>query len=137
MREYVSNIVILSDQTVRARIIRKIIMNDLHKKVKVSVLKASQVSDIRHKAFDPLVLLIDLMGIDNSPKQIIGKVKELDAGIKIIALHLYRSSNLVSPLFNMGIDGYIYYEPSREEIITAILTVISGKQYVPNFLVPA
>lgn len=130
------NIAIISDQALRAESLSKTIVNGFNQRIEVPFFKTGDLDSLNH-LLKPLLLLIDLMGTSKSSRQIILPIKERDSETKIIALHLYRSTILVNPLFSMGIDGYVYSEPSRDELVKAIQTVIDGKKYIPNYLLSA
>lgn len=133
MEDLKYSIAIISDQALRAESLSKTIVNGFNHGVEVPVFKTEDLNSL-DKLFKPLLLLIDLMGSSKSSRQIILPIKERYSETKIIALHLYRSMILVNPLFSMGIDGYVYYEPSRDELVKAIKTVTGGKKYIPNYL---
>ncbi|WP_234567265.1 hypothetical protein [Rhodohalobacter sp. 614A] len=136
MEDEALNIAIISDQPVRAESLSKTIENGLSNGTEIRVLTTDLIHSTGAMSSVHLIL-VDLMGISKSSRQIILPLKEKYSGIKIIAMHLYRSSLLVNPLFAMGIDGYIYYEPSRGELMNAIRTVTAGKKYIPNDLLSA
>lgn len=133
MDENKYHMAIISDQAVRANLLSKIIERSFNHITEVPILQTNKLDSIK-KLKHPLLLLVDLMGIGKTSKEIILPVKEIDSSVKIIVLHLYRSPTLVNPLFEMGVNGYMYYEPSREELKLAILTVMSEKKYVPEYL---
>lgn len=136
MEDVNHNIAIISDQALRAESLSKTVQNGLNNSRDIPVFQTDMIDSI-DPLLNPLLLLVDLMGTNKSSRQIILPIKEKDSEIKIIALHLYRSSLLVNPLFTMGVDGYVYYEPSRDELVSAIRTVMSGKKYIPNYLLSA
>lgn len=136
MEDINHNIAIISDQALRAESLSKTVQNGLNNSRDIPVFQTDNINSI-DALLNPLLLLVDLMGTNKSSRQIILPIKEKDSEIKIIALHLYRSSLLVNPLFTMGVDGYVYYEPSRDELVSAIRTVMSGKKYIPNYLLSA
>ncbi|MDX1640305.1 MAG: hypothetical protein R3220_01315 [Balneolaceae bacterium] len=136
MEDINHHISIISDQVLRADSLSKAIEDGLKQNIRIAVLGTDNFQELKNLP-KPLLLLIDLMGTAKNSRQIIGAIREMDANIKIIALHLYRSLFLVDPLYKMGINGYVYYEPSREELIKAIRVVQSGKKYVPNYLMTA
>lgn len=136
MEDVNHNIAIISDQALRAESLSKTVQNGLNNSRDIPVFQTDMIDSI-DPLLNPLLLLVDLMGTNKSSRQIILPIKEKDSEIKIIALHLYRSSLLVNPLFTMGVDGYVYYESSRDELVSAIRTVMSGKKYIPNYLLSA
>ena len=126
---------IISDQSVRANMLSSIIEKSFDHISEVPVLQTNKLDSIK-KLKDPLLLLIDLMSMGKTSREIIVPVRKIDRDIKIIALHLYRSSTLVNPLFEMGVNGYMYYEPSRDELKKAIHTVMSERKYIPEYITP-
>lgn len=127
------HIAIISDQAPRTEVLSKIIENNFAQIADVPVIDTNNLKAIKGIQ-KPLVLLIDLMGTNKSSKEIVLPVRKLDSEIKIIALHMYQSPKLIDPLFNMGINGYIFYEPSRKELVDAIQKVTGGETYKPGYL---
>ncbi len=78
------------------------------------------------------VIILDLPNLRQSAVRTIGLVKENNRSSKILAIHIYTTKLLVTPLLNAGVDGYLPYEPSTDEICTAILTVLDSKTYLPE-----
>lgn len=84
---------------------------------------------------DPtLICLIDLPGFDVPSYVIIEQIKQKLPLAKIITLHLYRTAELINPLYEQGIHGYLFCEPTRNELFDAVTTVANGKIYRPQFL---
>lgn len=127
------HIAIISDQKPRTEVLCQIIEDNFSQDAKIPIIHTNNLEVVK-TIQKPLVLLIDLMGIDKSSKEIIHPLRELDSDIKLIALHMYQSSKLIDPLFNMGINGYVYYEPSRTELVNAIQKVTDGETYKPGYL---
>ena len=130
------NIAVISDQALRGAAISKAIKDGFKQKVDIPVLPSDQTLDIERIPM-PLLLIVDLMGSGKSYKEILNPIREKKPEVKIIVLHMYRSSILVNPLLRTGINGYVYYEPSREELLDAIETVQAGRKYIPDYLITA
>ena len=79
------------------------------------------------------IFLVDLMGCHQPSQQIIKTLKNELKDVKIIALHMYRDKLLIAPILNEGVDGYLYYEPSRLELAEALKSVQNGKSYFPTY----
>lgn len=126
-------IAIISDQILKAGSLSRVIENGFKHTLHIPVLGSDKLDQVQFLP-KPLLLLVDLMGVEKSYKQIILPIRQQDSAIRIIVLHLYRSFALVNPLLDMGIHGYVFYEPSRKELINAIETVTSGKKYLPDYL---
>ncbi len=133
MYENEQNITIISDQKVRARIIQNLITNEIGTSVTVSV-KGSEEYNITIENNHKRIIILDLISVEKPARQLIKEVREKMPGVKIIALHIYRSRALVQPLYDIGIDGYLYYETSRKELVKAIHSVSGGNNYKPEYL---
>lgn len=133
MEEGTYHIAIISDQAVRAALLSNIVVKSFEHISDVPIFQTYNLACIK-KLHKPLLLLVDLMGINKISKEILHQIKEIDMEVKIIVLHLYRSTTLVNPLFKMGVDGYLYYEPSRIELKKAIQAVASEQKYIPEYI---
>ena len=127
------NIAIVSTQKVRASIIEEIIKTSFDVDVNTFVVDPDEVlaNNILKERY---LIILDLMGVDLPAKKIVSEIRKSHKDLAIIALHMYRSPNLVNPLFELGVNGYIYYEPTKQELINAIEVVSKGSRYIPSFL---
>ncbi|TVR17106.1 MAG: DNA-binding response regulator [Balneolaceae bacterium] len=133
MGQDIENIAIVSTQKVRASIIEELIKNSFGVDVNTFVIDPDDVLSIT-KLKERFLIILDLMGVDAPAKKIINELKNLHSDAAIIALHMYRSANLVKPLFEFGVNGYVYYEPTKDELNEAIRKVVRGDRYVPSYL---
>ncbi|MEX0648226.1 MAG: hypothetical protein WEA56_04155 [Balneolaceae bacterium] len=124
------HILIIAEKTPRARIIKKHIEeNFLQARVDI---QGNEDFRIDNNA-ENLVCIADLVSVQESSFRIIERIKKKLSHAKIIAMHIYRSAALIEPLYDFGIDGYLYSEPSREELSRAIMAVSGGEKYRPHF----
>lgn len=126
-------IAIISDQKPRTEVLSKMIENNFSEIETIPIVNTDNLDSV-HNFQKPLVLLIDLMGTNKSSKEIILPLRKKDPKLKMIALHMYHSPELIDPLYNMGVNGYIFYEPSRKELVDAIRKVNNGETYKPEYL---
>ncbi|REL24960.1 DNA-binding response regulator [Rhodohalobacter sp. SW132] len=77
------------------------------------------------------VVVLDLPNIKRSAVQTVKLVKKRTSKTKLLAIHIYTTRLLVNPLLDAGVDGYLTYEPSPEQIKEAITSVLDGEQYLP------
>jgi DNA-binding NarL/FixJ family response regulator len=131
-----ANIAILSDQKVRANIIKDLISNGMNHSVFVSVIGSNEFNHFK-SIDDELIVIVDLISLEKPARQLLKEIRSTHPKVQIIALHIYRSPALVQPLYEMGINGYIYYEPSRKELVEAIRSVSNGNRYTPEYLIPS
>ncbi len=78
----------------------------------------------------PDLVLLDL----NMPKMdgiaVIREIKKHFPEVRILALTMYRNEDYILEVFNSGGDGYCLKSSGKEDLMTAINTVLSGKPYV-------
>jgi DNA-binding NarL/FixJ family response regulator len=133
MGNHKTTIYVLSDQQLRGKIIQNLLKTSFADSFSVSLLGSANFHEISSIDYKP-IFIIDFIGLNVSAKLLIDKLKKTNKNAKLIALHLYRSASLVKPLFDMGIDGYVYYEPTRAELIAAVNSVKDDNNYMPTFL---
>ena len=133
MEDWKYHIAIISDQKPRTEVLSKIIKNNFKQIVTVPIIHTDNLESLK-TIRKPLVLLIDLMGTDKKSKEVIPPLREIDSDLKMIALHIYQSPKLINPLYTMGVNGYVFYEPSRRELVQAIQKVTQGETYKPEYL---
>lgn len=126
-------IAIISDQKPRTEVLSRIIKNNFEQIGEIPIISSDDLDSI-FNIVEPLILLIDLMGTSKSSKDIIVPLLKIDSEIKMIALHMYQSPKLINPLYDMGVKGYVFYEPSRKELVDAIKQVTDGETYRPEYL---
>jgi DNA-binding NarL/FixJ family response regulator len=82
------------------------------------------------KELDPDLVLLDL----NMPKMngiaVIKEIKQYCAETKILALTMYRTEEYILEVFKSGGDGYCLKSSGHEDLMMALKSVLSGKQYV-------
>lgn len=80
----------------------------------------------------PHIAVLDLANLHQPPGNCVRKVKNCFPGARILAIHIYQSSSLIEPLFEYGADGYLTYEPSKNELEAALLEVLNGNKFIPD-----
>lgn len=69
--------------------------------------------------------LPDIIGFD-----VCKKIKDLKPEVKIIALTMHEESGYISRMIKAGVDGYLLKNTGRDEILTAIQSVMEGDRYL-------
>ncbi|MDZ7720358.1 MAG: hypothetical protein U5K72_16200 [Balneolaceae bacterium] len=126
-------IAIISDKKPRTEVLSKVVKSFFKQITKVPIIDTDSLESLKN-INEPQVLLIDLMGTNKNSKEIIVPLREMNSDFKMIALHIYQSPKLIEPLYKMGINGYVFYEPSRKELVHAIQEVTAGETYKPEYL---
>lgn len=81
------------------------------------------------------LLLLDIQLPDIEPDELIGRIREINPGLPVLYLTMYRGTRLLHKLEKHGIQGYILKDAAIEELKQAILTVASGKVYFSSEIV--
>ncbi len=132
MDKSIPHIVVLSEQAVRAKSLSNLVRSATGGKNSVQTMEPGKLKAFKSNPKKPIFLL-DLMGCHQPSQQIIKSLKNEQKGAKIIVLHMYQSKSLIAPLLNEGVDGYLYYEPSRTELAEALKKVQNGKKHKPEY----
>jgi len=133
MGTFQRHIFIISDKEVRSEIIRQLLKNINSGAKHISTLNTNQLNNL-DKSSDNDLFIVDLSSADKPSGLIIKMIKSLRPSSKIIVLHIYRSSKLINPLYEMGINGYLYFEPEKDEFESAIAAVVNNRRYKPDFM---
>jgi DNA-binding NarL/FixJ family response regulator len=127
------HVVIIAEDTPRATSLASLVEEGFQHSVSVQIenLNVENGSDNQTKAD---VCIVDLLSLDHPTAHVIQRLKKSSGTAKFIILNVYRTPELVIPFYKMGLDGYLYCEPVRKDLVTAIRTVLKGDVYYPPFL---
>lgn len=124
---------ILSEYSVRAQSLTDMIRSIVNVESNILTVHPADLKSYNRKDCN-FIIFIDLMGCQKPPHQIISTRKSKMSDAKIIALHIYRNKSLIKPIINAGVDGYLFYEPSRLELAMALTTVQTGNTYTSAYI---
>ena len=82
------------------------------------------------KKNQPDLLLLDLSMPRLSGVSVVKEVKRLFPNTIVLALTIHESDQYVLEAFESGVNGYCIKDASREELLVAISSVLSGKTYI-------
>ncbi len=83
----------------------------------------------------PNIILMDLSIPHVSGTDAITRIKRKHPEIKIVVLTLHKEDKFIQAALQAGADAYVLKDDNREELFTALLTVITGRRYLsPNIL---
>lgn len=99
--------------------------------VQIQNLEEGKTADNQQRSH---ICVVDLLSLDHPASYVVKEVKKNVNCPKIILLHVYMSVELILPFYEMGIDGYLYCEPRRKDLLEAIQVVNGGGIYYPHFL---
>lgn len=78
----------------------------------------------------PAIVLMDISMPDISGIEATRRIVQQQPEIKIIGLSMHRDKRYVQELFKAGAVGYLLKDCAFEDVVTAISTVRSGKNYL-------
>ncbi len=83
----------------------------------------------------PNIILMDLSAPHMSGTDAITRIKRKHPEIKIVVLTLHKEDKFIQAALQAGADAYVLKDDNREELFTALLTVITGRRYLsPSIL---
>ena len=125
-------IIIIAEQSPHAETLVSMINGTLGHLAQVSIVDPGNIEKLQERGSVD-VCLIDLMSFDGPVVNTITELREKQPNAKIIALHIYNTPELIKPLYNVGVDGYLYHEPTKKDLTEALDKVLNGEIYVPSF----
>lgn len=78
----------------------------------------------------PDVMLIDLSMPHTSGIDAITQIKRQSPQVKIIALTFHKEDKYIHATLQAGADAYVLKDDSRDELLTALASVLSGNSYL-------
>jgi DNA-binding NarL/FixJ family response regulator len=125
-----NDIIIVAERTPRAKYFESLTREEYGSSLNVRVASYDEALRMGEEVTGAL-FVVDLLGFGGSANQFVRRFKQLNGESKLIVLHIYQSKELVEPLFNEGIDGYVQSDPSRKEFYSAIERVRKGGVFKP------
>jgi DNA-binding NarL/FixJ family response regulator len=81
-------------------------------------------------ALNPDLILMDLSMPRMNGTEAIAAIKKRHPEIKVLALTVHKVEEYVRAALDAGADGYVLKDDSRQELLTAIRSVLAGKGYL-------
>ncbi len=78
----------------------------------------------------PALVITDIALPGRSGIELIGCLRQLGAGLKILVLTAHNSEEYIRAALNAGADGYVLKDASRADLLQAIRAVLSGQTYL-------
>lgn len=84
----------------------------------------------------PQVVLLDINMPNMNGLEVLEKIKEKKINTKVIILTVHNEIEYLLKAVEIGIDGYMLKDSDSNELKKAILSVISGENYIQPNLIP-
>lgn len=126
------HITILSQRSPRAVVLKTMIRDFMGDETVVNVLGINEAIKSGYD-IQTDICIVDLMSSNYTARITLASIREIMPNAGIIAMHIYSTPELIQPLFDHGVNGYLTDDPSRQELIRSIKDVAAGKQYLPIF----
>ncbi len=78
----------------------------------------------------PDIILLDLSLPDINGLDLLVQIKQINSSAKVIAITSVNETGIITQMLHKGGDGYLLKDMERDELITAVNTVLSGKVYL-------
>lgn len=124
------SILLLSGYTPRRDAIENILIDVCGESLQIN--KLQSFKEVNEKGrLDDDICLMDLANVNDSSMTAIQQLRHRLNNTKLIAIHIYQSKLLIDPLFDAGIEGYLFYDLNRQMISDALNNVLLGKKFHP------
>ena len=84
------------------------------------------------KAYTPDLILLDYNLPDGNGVDLCKTILSKKSSIKVLAISSYKEQSLVKRMIDNGAMGFFIINASEDEIIEAVLLVLSGKKYLSD-----
>lgn len=127
------SVLLMTGFSPRCEVIKENLTALKSKRIKLEVVNnTSGFEDLQN--YDPQITILDLANLRQPPEYCVKKVRKYFPDSRILVIHIYKSPSLIEPLFEYGADGYLTYEPSKNELENALLKVLDGKKFIPGIV---
>jgi two-component system, NarL family, invasion response regulator UvrY len=93
---------------------------------------AEALDKAKAEAWDVVVLDITLPDINGL--EVLRRLKEMNPNLPVVMLSMHSSQQYVRNSLKAGASGYLSKESAPDELITALHSVLNGKQYLSESL---
>ncbi len=76
-------------------------------------------------------IFLDLPNMRGSAIDIISEVKLIQPDAFVIGIHFYLNKKLIQPLMEEGLNGYLLYNPIKQDARNAMNAIKGGQKYLP------
>jgi len=124
-----ANILIVEDHPVVVEGLQKLLCNQ---GITAKCVVAYSVKECLNilKSYTPDLILLDYNLPDGNGIELCKTILKKEPSIRILAISSYKEQSLVKRMIDSGAMGYVLKNASEDEIMEALMTVLSGKNYM-------
>lgn len=84
----------------------------------------------------PDVLLLDINMPNKNGLEVLEEIREKGLPVKVLILTVHNEVEYLIKAVDIGVDGYILKDSESSELKKAIMTIVSGEEYIQPSLIP-
>ena len=129
------NIVIADDHAMMREGIKRLLEFDGTMKVIAEAADGNECLSILSK-IRPDILLLDINMPNKNGIEVLKEIREIDSELKVLILTVHNEVEYLVKAVDIGVNGYILKDSESTELKKAIISIISGENFIQPDLIP-
>ncbi len=129
------NIVIADDHAMMREGIKRLLEFDGTMKVIAEAADGNECLSILSK-IKPDILLLDINMPNKNGIEVLKEIRDIDSELKVLILTVHNEVEYLVKAVDIGVNGYILKDSESTELKKAIISIISGENFIQPDLIP-
>ena len=129
------NIVIADDHAMMREGIKRLLEFDGSMKVIEEAADGNECLSILSK-IKPDILLLDINMPNKNGIEVLKEIREIDSELKVLILTVHNEVEYLVKAVDIGVNGYILKDSESTELKKAIISIVSGENFIQPDLIP-
>ena len=129
------NIVIADDHAMMREGIKRLLEFDGTMKVIAEAADGNECLSILSK-IKPDILLLDINMPNKNGIEVLKEIREIDSELKVLILTVHNEVEYLVKAVDIGVNGYILKDSESTELKKAIISIVSGENFIQPDLIP-
>ena len=129
------NIVIADDHAMMREGIKRLLEFDGSMKVIAEAADGNECLSILSK-IKPDILLLDINMPNKNGIEVLKEIREIDSELKVLILTVHNEVEYLVKAVDIGVNGYILKDSESTELKKAIISIVSGENFIQPDLIP-
>ena len=129
------NIVIADDHAMMREGIKRLLEFDGTMKVIAEAADGNECLSILSK-IKPDILLLDINMPNKNGIEVLKEIRDIDSELKVLILTVHNEVEYLVKAVDIGVNGYILKDSESTELKKAIISIISGENFIQPNLIP-